>query len=84
MDIDYLLKIPLSNIELKAKLGKNCRIIAYMNNIETETGEQYDKWTDILTELRIELNKKENLRPDKDPYNHFPPSWKCYFCHSKI
>ena len=31
VDKNYLLKIPLSNIQTKHELGKNCRIIEYSN-----------------------------------------------------
>ena len=61
----------LANVESANKLIATI-LFAYMNNMETETGEQYDDWTDILPELRKELNKKENLRKDEDPFSHFP------------
>ena len=58
----------LVNVESLNKLIATI-LFAYMNNIETETGDDYDNWDDILPELlRKELNKKENSRKDKDPF----------------
>ena len=61
----------LANVESANKLIATI-LFAYMNNIETETGEDCNDWTDIIPELRKELKKKENLREDKDPFSYFP------------
>lgn len=44
-------------------------LIGYMNKKEEETGRRYREWTDILDELKKEMNRIRH-KPDEDPYNY--------------
>ena len=56
----------MSNVEsLNKQLGRLFN--GYMNNIEEETGKQYNEWTDVIQVVREDLNKLRRKDP-KSPF----------------
>ena len=71
----------LSTVEsLNKQLGR--LFIGYLNSIEVKTGKTYREWTDILSKVRIKLNKfRKDLTPDPiaaeiQPLPDYEPKFK--------
>jgi hypothetical protein len=63
----------MSNVEsLNAILGRI--FMTYLTNKELELGKPYKEWTDIIKQVRINLNNSRYSPDDQDPYNttHIP------------
>lgn len=61
-----------ANVEnLNSMLGRI--LLTYLSNIEMKTNKAYNEWTDILSKVRVELNKIRK-KPDGNPFSldHIP------------
>ena len=62
----------MSNVEsLNKQLGRLFN--GFMNKMEEKTGKQYSEWTDIIDDVRVELNKHRKISLPKDWTKHDYP-----------
>lgn len=61
----------MGNVErLNKDLGQI--LISYLADQSHKLGHDYNEWTDIVDEVRKELNNIRNHPRNKDPYHHYP------------